>query len=55
MGQIFIVNFGGQFFNVVPLKLGDWILITAATSLVIWIDALYRRVVRNKVAKLASA
>ncbi|MDE7407537.1 MAG: calcium-translocating P-type ATPase, PMCA-type, partial [Muribaculaceae bacterium] len=36
-GQILIVTFGGQFFNVVPLKLTDWIIILAGKSSVLWI------------------
>ncbi|MCR5219755.1 MAG: calcium-translocating P-type ATPase, PMCA-type [bacterium] len=54
-GQIFIVYFGGQFFNVVPLKLGDWLLITAMTSLVMWAGELYRRFVRSKATGNTSA
>ncbi len=41
-GQIFIVTVGGQFFNVVPLRLSDWIIIIASTSLVLWIGELLR-------------
>ncbi len=31
-GQIGIVSFGGEFFNVVPLSLTDWVIIIAGTS-----------------------
>jgi len=41
-GQIFIVTCGGNFFNVVPLKIIDWIIIIAATSLVLWIGEFLR-------------
>lgn len=45
-GQIFIVTVGGDFFNVVPLKIGDWVFIVAGTSVVLWIGELLRAVVR---------
>jgi Ca2+-transporting ATPase len=35
-GQILIVTFGGQMFNVVPLSIKDWAIILAATSTVLW-------------------
>lgn len=37
VGQILIVNFGGQMFSVTPLSLSDWLIITGATSVVLWI------------------
>lgn len=40
-GQILIVTFGGELFNVVPLRISDWIIIIAATSLVLWIRELF--------------
>lgn len=42
VGQILIVTFGGEFFNVEPLKLTDWLIIISATSLVLWIGELLR-------------
>ncbi|MCH5218115.1 MAG: calcium-translocating P-type ATPase, PMCA-type [Muribaculaceae bacterium] len=36
-GQILIVSLGGEFFNVMPLKFGDWLIIIGVTSLVLWI------------------
>ena len=42
IGQILIVEFGGQFFNVEPLKLVDWVIIIASTSIVLWIGELIR-------------
>lgn len=42
VGQILIVSFGGEFFNVVPLKVIDWAIIIATTSLVLWIGELLR-------------
>jgi len=37
IGQWFIVTVGGEMFNVVPLKLEDWVIIIVATSLVLWV------------------
>lgn len=42
-GQIMIVELGGNFFNVVPLQLSDWLIIIAATSLILWIPELFRQ------------
>lgn len=41
-GQLLIVELGRQFFNVVPLKITDWIIIIASTSVVLWIGELLR-------------
>lgn len=41
-GQFIIVTFGGNFFNVVPLKPVDWLVIIASTSLVLWVGELRR-------------
>ena len=35
-GQILIVSFGGEFFNVEPLRIVDWLIIIGGTSLVLW-------------------
>ncbi|MDE6298365.1 MAG: calcium-translocating P-type ATPase, PMCA-type [Muribaculaceae bacterium] len=42
IGQIFIVSVGGEFFNVTPLSILDWLLIIGSTSLVLWIGELIR-------------
>ena len=42
VGQVFIVSVGGDFFNVVPLKLEDWAIIVLGTSPVLWIGELGR-------------
>ena len=42
VGQILIVSVGGDFFNVEPLKIIDWIIIIGGTSLVLWIGELTR-------------
>ena len=41
-GQIFIVTAGGAFFNVVPLKLTDWLIIIGSTSIVLLIGEFLR-------------
>ena len=42
VGQILIVTFGGEMFNVTPLKIVDWVIIIAVTSLVLWVGELFR-------------
>ena len=42
IGQVIIVTVGGEFFNVVPLKLQDWVIIILGTSLVLWIGEIGR-------------
>lgn len=49
-GQLLIVECGQEFFNVVPLKAIDWIIIIASTSLVFFAGEawrLLRRIIRN--------
>ncbi|MCH5240897.1 MAG: calcium-translocating P-type ATPase, PMCA-type [Muribaculaceae bacterium] len=41
-GQILIVELGREFFNVVPLKFLDWVIIVGCTSIVLWIGELIR-------------
>ncbi|MBD5245945.1 MAG: calcium-translocating P-type ATPase, PMCA-type [Barnesiella sp.] len=41
-GQILIVSIGGEFFNVEPLKLIDWVIIICGTSVVLWIGEFLR-------------
>jgi Ca2+-transporting ATPase len=41
-GQIIIIELGNQFFNVVPLKFVDWVIIVTSTSIVLWAGELYR-------------
>lgn len=48
VGQILIVQLGGNFFNVEPLKIVDWIIIVASTSIVLWIGELIRLFSRKK-------
>lgn len=42
IGQLAIVSFGYGFFNVVPLKWLDWLMIIGATSLVLWVGETLR-------------
>ncbi len=42
VGQILIVEIGGEFFQVEPLKLIDWAIIIGATSLVLWVGEIAR-------------
>jgi Ca2+-transporting ATPase len=44
LGQVFIVTFGGEMFNVVPLPLGDWVRIVVGTSVILWLGELERSV-----------
>ena len=46
-GQILIVTFGGEMFNVVPLSLRDWLLVALSTSSVLWIGEVVRFSRRN--------
>lgn len=41
-GQILIVELGRDFFNVVPLKFLDWVIIIGCTSIVLWIGEIIR-------------
>ena len=41
-GQVLIVELGREFFNVVPLKFLDWVIIVGCTSIVLWIGELIR-------------
>lgn len=44
VGQILIVEIGGEFFQVEPLKLIDWAIIIGATSLVLWVGEIARAI-----------
>jgi len=44
IGQILIVEFGGDVFRTVPLQIRDWLIIIGATSLVLWIGEISRAV-----------
>jgi Ca2+-transporting ATPase len=46
LGQILIVEFGGDVFRTVPLSFKDWAIIIGSTSLVLWIGELVRTLKR---------
>ncbi len=48
LGQIAIVQLGQEFFNVVPLKLVDWVIIIGGTSVVLWVGEICRLFGRNR-------
>lgn len=48
VGQIIIVEIGGEMFNVVPIKVIDWGLIIGVTSVVLWIGELIRLFEKSK-------
>lgn len=48
IGQILIVEFGGDVFRTTPLSLKEWILIVTSTSAVLWIGEFYRWIQRKK-------
>lgn len=47
-GQILIVELGREFFNVVPLKFLDWIIIVGCTSIVLWVGEFLRLFTRKR-------
>ncbi len=51
IGQILIVQFGGDIFRTVPLTLSDWVGIIAATSIVLWVGEIWRALQRRKLAQ----
>jgi Ca2+-transporting ATPase len=51
IGQVLIITFGGEMFNVVPLSLGEWVRIVIGTSLILWLGEIERWVHRAKTAK----
>lgn len=42
LGQVLIVSFGGEMFNVTPLCWQDWLWVIGGTSIVLWIGELFR-------------
>ena len=48
VGQILIVEFGGELFNVTPLLFTDWLIIIVCTSIVLWIGEAIRAVGREE-------
>jgi Ca2+-transporting ATPase len=50
-GQLLIVSLGGELFNVVPLRISDWLIIILSTSLVLWIGEAIRAIKALKTKK----
>lgn len=48
VGQILIVTFGGEMFEVVRLSLGEWLQIFLGTSVILWVGELGRIKVRGE-------
>lgn len=46
VGQIAIIQYGGEIFRTVPLSLKDWGIILGATSIVLWVGELRRLLAR---------
>jgi Ca2+-transporting ATPase len=53
LGQILIVEFGGEVFRTVPLSLADWGIIIGSTSFVLWIGELFRFVRMKNGSKIS--
>lgn len=47
IGQILIVSFGGDVFRVMPLSIGDWAMIIAGTSVVLWVGEVRRLFIKR--------
>ncbi len=45
-GQWLIVTFGGEMFRTMPLSFGEWAVIIASTSIVLWVGELWRGIKR---------
>ncbi|WP_294141235.1 calcium-translocating P-type ATPase, PMCA-type [uncultured Sanguibacteroides sp.] len=48
IGQILVVNWGGNVFRTVPLSWSEWMWITLSTSFVLWVGELFRALKRIK-------
>lgn len=51
VGQILIVEFGGEVFRTVPLSLKDWLITISLTSVVLWIGEINRLLISKKVVQ----
>jgi len=51
VGQILIVSFGGEMFNVVPLPISDWLRIVLGTSVILWLGEIERLVGRYRMRR----
>ena len=50
IGQVLIIQFGGEVFRTVPLSIQDWGIIVGSTSLVLWVGEAWRLVQRHRAA-----
>ncbi|WP_443029256.1 calcium-translocating P-type ATPase, PMCA-type [Spirulina sp. CS-785/01] len=48
LGQVLMVQFGGDFFRTVPLSFPDWLVIIGGTSVVLWVGEISRFLARLK-------
>ena len=48
LGQVLIVSFGGEMFNVVPLPFDEWLRIIGFTSIILWLGEIERLVKKLK-------
>ncbi|MCM1310794.1 MAG: calcium-translocating P-type ATPase, PMCA-type [Bacteroides sp.] len=48
IGQVAIVELGGQFFGVCPLRLTDWLIIIGGTSAVLWTGEFLRALPKSR-------
>lgn len=55
IGQLLIVEFGGDVFRTVPLSLLEWIIIISFTSIVLWIGEILRILNNRKSVELTEA
>lgn len=46
VGQVLIVQFGGEVFRTVPLSISDWVMIIGGTSAVLWVGEIVRMISR---------
>jgi len=51
VGQILIVNFGGEMFNVVPLPFSEWVRVILGTSVILWIGEIERWAKKRRLMK----
>lgn len=47
VGQVLIVNLGGEMFNVVPLRFEDWLILIIVSSAVVWVGEIWHFVQRH--------
>ena len=47
VGQILIIQLGGNAFRTTPLSVSEWIVVTVGTSAVLWIGEIWRWLKRS--------